>query len=75
MVYIHRNQLPERVYFFMYHLVLSTINPNIVFVWIIAQTAPFVFFQLSYCVTDMELISPMGLLVPFAPHALIQHVL
>ena len=54
----------------MYHLVLSTINSNVVFVLIIAQTAPF-FFQLSYCVTDMELISPMGFLAPFAPDALI----
>ena len=42
-------------------------------VWIIAQTVPFVFvFQLSYCVTDMELISPMGFLAPSAPDALIQ---
>ena len=59
----------------MYHHVLSTINPNIVFVWIIAQIAPFVFFQLSYFATDMDLISPMGILAPFAPDALIQHVL
>ena len=54
----------------MYHLVLSTINSNIVFVWIIAETAPF-FFQISYCVTDMELTSPMEFLAPFAPDALI----
>ena len=59
---------------FMYYLVFSTINPNIVFVWIIAQTTPF-FFQLSYCVEDMELIHPIGFLAPFAPDALIQYVL
>ena len=50
---------------FMHHLVLSTINPNIVFVWIIARTAPFVFL-VSYCVTDR------ASLAPFAPDALFQ---
>ena len=54
----------------MYRLVICTINPNIVYVWIIAETAPF--FQLSYCVTDIEFISQMEFLAPFAPDALIQ---
>ena len=59
---------------FMHHLVLSTINPNIVLSESLHKLHP-LFFQLSYCVTHMELISPMGFLAPFAPDALIQHVL